>query len=90
MCSVTGLNWDDPSADAVAKEIKRQTLLELVDHCSSPAGQKVLTEATYTDVVAMVAANISRALPSSAATGGADSEEGGGAGGAGGAGVPPA
>eukprot|EP00816_Leptocylindrus_hargravesii_P013291 CAMPEP_0196812636 /NCGR_PEP_ID=MMETSP1362-20130617/29192_1 /TAXON_ID=163516 /ORGANISM="Leptocylindrus danicus, Strain CCMP1856" /LENGTH=60 /DNA_ID=CAMNT_0042188425 /DNA_START=437 /DNA_END=615 /DNA_ORIENTATION=+ len=45
------------------KDLKRQTLLELVDYVNTPAGQKIFTEAIMPDLMAMVSANVCRALP---------------------------
>ena len=45
------------------RDKKRQTLLELVDHVNTPAGQKIFTEATMPAVVSMVKLNIVRSLP---------------------------
>jgi len=45
------------------KEIKRQTLLELVDYVNT--GQGKFTEAVSEDIVQMLAANLFRALPPS-------------------------
>lgn len=82
LCCVTAFNWDDglEGVDKRAKEIKRLTLLELVDYINTPSGQKILTEALYTDVVNMVGANIFRSLPPSL-TGSGSGEEVTGAGG---------
>ncbi len=63
LCSVTGFNWDDPEADRRAKEVKRLTLMELVDFVDTPTGQKLFSEAMYGDVIAMLSANIFRSLP---------------------------
>ena len=43
--------------------MKRQTLLELVDYVNTPAGQKIFTESVMSDLMAMVSANVCRALP---------------------------
>lgn len=40
LCSVI-FTFDDPTADKRGKDMKRQTLLELVDYVNTPAGQKV-------------------------------------------------
>lgn len=45
------------------KEMKRQTLLELVDYVSPAAGQGKFTEAVSEDVIFMISSNIFRALP---------------------------
>jgi serine/threonine-protein phosphatase 2A regulatory subunit B' len=84
LCSVVGLKWDDPAADARPKELKRLALAELVDFVSTPAGQKIFTEATYADVIAMVTANISRAFPpASSGPAGGEEDAGGGVAGSG-------
>ncbi|GMH98489.1 hypothetical protein TrVE_jg9992 [Triparma verrucosa] len=46
-----------------AKDIKRQTLLELVDYVNTPAGQAIFTEAVMASVVKMVKENVGRSLP---------------------------
>jgi hypothetical protein len=101
LCCVTDFVWEEPepapaagSAGAAAaagnrrgKEVKRATLLELVDYVNTPGGQKILTEAVYGDVMAMVAANIFRALPPATGGVGPNGEEvTGGGGGEGGGG----
>ena len=43
--------------------MKRSTLLELVDYVNAQSGQKIFTEALMPDIMAMVKANICRALP---------------------------
>jgi serine/threonine-protein phosphatase 2A regulatory subunit B' len=62
LCSVI-FSFDDPTADKRGKDMKRQTLLELVDFVNTPAGQKVFTESVMGDLMAMVSANVCRALP---------------------------
>ena len=62
LCSVI-FSFDDPTADKRGKDMKRQTLLELVDYVNTPAGQKIFTEASMGDLMAMVSANVCRALP---------------------------
>ncbi|CAI5717254.1 unnamed protein product [Hyaloperonospora brassicae] len=62
LCSVL-FNFDDPMSDKRGKDLKRQTLLELVDYVNNPGGQKIFTEALMPDVMAMVSVNICRALP---------------------------
>jgi serine/threonine-protein phosphatase 2A regulatory subunit B' len=80
ICSIVGVRWNNALADVRAKEIKRNTLMELVEHLGTLTGQKILTENTYSPVIAMVSANILRALPPSASSsnGGGDENEGGG------------
>jgi len=55
--------FDDPISDKRGKDIKRQTLLELVDYVNTPSGQKIFTEGIMSDLMAMVCANVCRALP---------------------------
>lgn len=43
------------------KDLKRQTLLELVDYVNNPGGQKIFTEALMPDIMAMVV-SLSRLL----------------------------
>jgi len=62
LCSVI-FSFDDPMADKRGKDMKRQTLLELVDYVNTPAGQKIFTESVMGDLMAMVSANVCRALP---------------------------
>ena len=62
LCSVI-FSFDDPTADKRGKDMKRQTLLELVDYVNTPAGQKIFTESIMGDLMAMVSANVCRALP---------------------------
>jgi len=62
LCSVI-FSFDDPTADKRGKDMKRQTLLELVDYVNTPAGQKIFTESVMGDLMAMVSANVCRALP---------------------------
>jgi serine/threonine-protein phosphatase 2A regulatory subunit B' len=62
LCSVI-FSFDDPTADKRGKDMKRQTLLELVDYVNTPAGQKIFTESVMADLMAMVSANVCRALP---------------------------
>lgn len=56
-----GGNGGDPTLFAREKEAKRQALLELVDYVNGGPGR--FTEASGADVVAMVSANLFRALP---------------------------
>jgi hypothetical protein len=62
LCSVI-FNFDDPQADKKGKDLKRQTLLELVDYVNTPAGQKMFTEQLMPDIMQCVTVNICRALP---------------------------
>ncbi|KAG9408209.1 Serine/threonine-protein phosphatase 2A 56 kDa regulatory subunit delta isoform [Aphanomyces cochlioides] len=62
LCSVL-FNFDDAASDKKGKDLKRQTLLELVDYVNNAGGQKIFTEALMPDIMAMVSANICRALP---------------------------
>jgi serine/threonine-protein phosphatase 2A regulatory subunit B' len=68
-------------ADIRAKEIKRLTLLELVEHVNSPGGQKLFTDAACEDVIAMVSANIFRTLPAPQVPPGGEEVTGSGGGG---------
>ena len=62
LCSVI-FNFDDPLADKKGKDLKRQTLLELVDYVNTPAGQKIFTEQLMPHIMQCVTINICRALP---------------------------
>ena len=64
LCSVI-FSFDDPtsSAEKRGKDMKRQTLLELVDYVNTPAGQKIFTESVMGDLMACISANVCRALP---------------------------
>jgi len=77
ICSIVGVRWNDPLADVRAKEIKRNTLMELVEHLGTLTGQKILTENTYSPIISMVSANIIRALPPSASSSSGEEGEGG-------------
>ena len=64
LCGVI-FNFGDEGgeSDKREKDLKRQTLLELVDFVNTPVGQKVFTEGLMPDIVRMVGANIFRSLP---------------------------
>jgi serine/threonine-protein phosphatase 2A regulatory subunit B' len=62
LCSVI-FSFDDSTSDKRGKDIKRQTLLELVDYVNTPAGQKIFTESVMGDLMACISANVCRALP---------------------------
>lgn len=62
LCSIC-FDFEDPTSDKRGKEMKRSTLLELVDYVNAQSGQKIFTEALMPDIMAMVKANICRALP---------------------------
>lgn len=62
LCSVI-FSFDDQTSDKRGKDMKRQTLLELVDYVNTPAGQKIFTESVMGDLMACVSANVCRALP---------------------------
>mmetsp|Transcript_11444 Transcript_11444/g.17372 ORF Transcript_11444/g.17372 Transcript_11444/m.17372 type:complete len:585 (-) Transcript_11444:221-1975(-) len=62
LCSII-FSFDDPTVDKRGKDMKRQTLLELVDYVNTPAGQKIFTESVMADLMACVSANVCRALP---------------------------
>ena len=68
-CSAVFDFGGDPTAFAREKEAKRQALLELVDYVNGGPGR--FTEASGADVVAMVSANLFRALPPRRGGGGA-------------------
>jgi len=63
LCSVIFSFAGDSQKDKAEKDLKRQTLLELVDFVNTPVGQKVFTETLMPDIVACVSANIFRSLP---------------------------
>ena len=52
ICGVN-FNYDDPDEDMREKEIKKNTLVELVEYVNSPSGQKIFSEAVMPDIVAM-------------------------------------
>ncbi|XP_024362939.1 serine/threonine protein phosphatase 2A 57 kDa regulatory subunit B' beta isoform [Physcomitrium patens] len=56
-------DFTDPSKNVREKEIKRQTLLELVDYVTSGTGK--FTETVFEDITKMLAANLFRTLPPS-------------------------
>jgi len=58
-----GPNGGSEEASRRHRDLKRQTLLELVDYVNTPAGQKIFTEAVMPDLMKMVSANVCRALP---------------------------
>lgn len=62
MCCVV-FDYTDPSKNLKEKDIKRQTLLELVDYISSVSSK--FNEITMQEITKMIAANLFRALPSS-------------------------
>lgn len=62
LCSII-FDFDDQEQDKRGKEVKRNTLLELVDFVGSTAGQKLFTEEHMPDIMNMVKANICRVLP---------------------------
>lgn len=55
LCSVV-FQFDDPNSDQRGKDIKRQTLMELLDFVNTQAGEKMFTEGLYADIMAMVSA----------------------------------
>ncbi|CAI5996691.1 unnamed protein product [Closterium sp. NIES-64] len=57
-------DFADPLKNMKEKEIKRQTLLELVEYVNSGTGK--FSEAVFEDIVRMLRANLFRALPPSA------------------------
>lgn len=60
LCSFT-FDFSDPASHVHEKEVKRATLLELVDHVNSGSGK--FKDALAPDIVGMLAANLFRALP---------------------------
>jgi len=62
LCSVV-FDFTDPTKNAKEKDIKRQTLLELVDYITSSNGK--ITEPAMQEITKMVAANLFRTLPPS-------------------------
>mmetsp|Transcript_39242 Transcript_39242/g.116738 ORF Transcript_39242/g.116738 Transcript_39242/m.116738 type:complete len:516 (-) Transcript_39242:1657-3204(-) len=60
---VCAFNFDfsDPSKHAREKEIKRQTMLELVDYANTGSGK--FTESVSEDIVFMIGSNLFRSLP---------------------------
>ena len=62
LCSYT-FDFNDAAKNAREKEIKRQTLLELVDYVNT--GQGKFTEALFDDITFCLANNLFRALPPS-------------------------
>lgn len=60
LCSF-GFDFGDPTKHVREKEIKRQTLLELVDYANSGAGK--FTEAVSEDIIFMLSNNLFRTLP---------------------------
>jgi serine/threonine-protein phosphatase 2A regulatory subunit B' len=62
LCAFT-FDFSDPSKRVREKELKRQTLLELVDYANS--GQGKFTEAVSEDIVFMLSQNLFRTLPPS-------------------------
>ncbi|CAN6471949.1 unnamed protein product [Victoria cruziana] len=62
MCCVA-FDFTDPSKNLKEKDIKRQTLLELVDYISSVNGR--LSETAMQEITKMVACNLFRTFPSS-------------------------
>lgn len=65
LCSVC-YNFSDPSTQR-EREIKRQTLLELIKFTNTPSGQKVFCDTSMPQVLKMLEANIFRDMPSEAA-----------------------
>lgn len=60
LCSFT-FDFTDPTKHVREKEIKRQTLLELVDYANSGAGK--FTEPVSEDIIFMLSNNLFRTLP---------------------------
>ncbi|ORZ33572.1 phosphatase 2A regulatory B subunit-domain-containing protein [Catenaria anguillulae PL171] len=57
----TVFDFSDATSDLKGKEVKRQTLTELVDYITSNRG--VITEEVYPEVFSMFGANLFRAIP---------------------------
>lgn len=62
LCCVM-FNFDSTSSDKRGKEMKRVTLLELVDYVNSAGGQKIFTDTVIPDIIKMISLNMFRALP---------------------------
>ncbi|KAJ7558503.1 hypothetical protein O6H91_04G043100 [Diphasiastrum complanatum] len=62
LCSYV-FDFSDPSKNAREREVKRQTLLEIVDFVTSGTGK--FTEAVMEDIMKMLYANLFRSLPPS-------------------------
>lgn len=60
LCAFT-FDFSDPLKHAREKEMKRQTLLELVDYANTGSGK--FTEAVSEDIIFMLSANLFRSLP---------------------------
>ncbi|XP_076934626.1 serine/threonine protein phosphatase 2A 59 kDa regulatory subunit B' gamma isoform-like [Bidens hawaiensis] len=60
MCCVV-FDFNDPEKNVKEKEVKKQTLLELVDYVSSVTSK--FTEVTIQEIIKMVSCNLFRALP---------------------------
>lgn len=60
-CNV--FDFEEADSDVRAKEIKRETLVELAEYVNTPVGQKIFTEAIMPDIVEMVRVNLFRTLP---------------------------
>mmetsp|Transcript_34091 Transcript_34091/g.96633 ORF Transcript_34091/g.96633 Transcript_34091/m.96633 type:complete len:497 (-) Transcript_34091:439-1929(-) len=67
LCSFS-FDFSDPSSHVREKELKRQTLLELVEYVN--AGQGKFSEAVSEDIIFMLSSNLFRALPPSRSHGG--------------------
>jgi len=61
LCSVI-FSFDDPTIDKRGKDMKRQTLLELVNYVNSPVGQKIFTEFIMPDLMDCIGVNLCRTL----------------------------
>ncbi|KAJ9551653.1 hypothetical protein OSB04_015698 [Centaurea solstitialis] len=62
MCCVV-FDFTDPSKNLKEKDVKRQTLLELVDYVSSVSSK--FNEVTMQEITKMISSNLFRSLPSS-------------------------
>jgi len=80
LCSIL-FDWTDDAngsqKDNRAKEVKRQQLLELVEYIGSAKNKNIFTEQALVGILAMVSANLFRALPPAASPdgGGEDDDE---------------
>jgi hypothetical protein len=68
LCSVR-YDFNDPATEA-DREIKRQTLLELIKFTNTPSGQKVFCDSSVPQVLTMLEANIFRDMPKEGRDGG--------------------
>mmetsp|Transcript_58203 Transcript_58203/g.161239 ORF Transcript_58203/g.161239 Transcript_58203/m.161239 type:complete len:289 (+) Transcript_58203:237-1103(+) len=62
LCTIT-FDFEDQTSNEASKNIKRTTLLELVDYVNNSTGQKLFTEECMPHITNCVQKNICRALP---------------------------